>query len=116
MMCGKTLRDGIPNGLLRDCASMLPKTETSGDNAAEEWSIPVNWEEDPAIKAKRRRFTVTLTNAVTHSSAKFNCFFTRTIFSIADKLIQGVALSVAIWMTFNRRLKEDIISYFNVVL
>jgi len=33
---------------------MMPKTETSGDDAAEEWSIPVNWEEDPAIKAKPR--------------------------------------------------------------
>jgi len=28
--------------------------QTSGDDAAEEWSTPVNWE-DPAIKAKRRR-------------------------------------------------------------
>jgi len=34
---------------------MIPKTETTGDDAAEEWSTPVNWEEDPAIKAKRRR-------------------------------------------------------------
>jgi len=34
---------------------MMPKTETSGDDAAEEWSIPVNREEDPAIKAERRR-------------------------------------------------------------
>jgi len=34
---------------------MMPKAETSGDDAAEEWSTPVNWEEDPAIKAKRRR-------------------------------------------------------------
>jgi len=25
-----------------------PKTETSGDDAAEEWSTPVNWEENPA--------------------------------------------------------------------
>jgi len=32
----------------------MPKTETSGDDDAEEWSIPVNWKEDPAIKAKRR--------------------------------------------------------------
>jgi len=23
---------------------------------AEEWSTPVNWEKDPAIKAKRRRY------------------------------------------------------------
>jgi len=34
---------------------MIPKTETSGDDAAKEWSISVNWEEDPAIKAGRRR-------------------------------------------------------------
>jgi len=34
---------------------MTPKTETSGDDTAEEWSTPVNWEEDPAIKAKQRR-------------------------------------------------------------
>jgi len=33
---------------------MIPKTETSGDDAPEEWSTPVNWEEDPAIKAERR--------------------------------------------------------------
>jgi len=32
---------------------MMPKTETSGDNAAEEWSTSVNWEEDSAIKAER---------------------------------------------------------------
>jgi len=31
------------------CASMMPKTETSGDDAAEEWSTPVNWKEDLAI-------------------------------------------------------------------
>jgi len=31
------------------------KTETSGDDDAEEWSTPVNWEEDPAVKAIRRR-------------------------------------------------------------
>jgi len=30
---------------------MMPTTETSGDDAAEEWSTPVNWEEDPVIKA-----------------------------------------------------------------
>jgi len=30
------------------------KAETSGDNAAEEWSTLVNWEEDHAIKAKQR--------------------------------------------------------------
>jgi len=30
------------------------KTETSGNDDAEEWSTPVNWEEDPAIKAERR--------------------------------------------------------------
>jgi len=33
---------------------MMPKTETSGDDAAEEWSTLVNWAEDPAIKAKWR--------------------------------------------------------------
>jgi len=33
---------------------MMPETETSGDDTAEEWSTPVNWEEEPAIKAKRR--------------------------------------------------------------
>jgi len=33
---------------------MMPETETSGDDAAEEWSTPVNWE-DPAIKAEQRR-------------------------------------------------------------
>jgi len=30
---------------------MMPKTETSGDDAAEEWLTSVNWEEVPAIKA-----------------------------------------------------------------
>jgi len=34
---------------------MMPKAEAGGDDAAEEWSIPVNWEEDHAIKAERRR-------------------------------------------------------------
>jgi len=34
------------------CTSMMAKTETSGDDAAEEWSTPVN-SEDPAIKAER---------------------------------------------------------------
>jgi len=34
---------------------MMPKIETHGDDAAEEWSTPVKWEEDPAVKAKRRR-------------------------------------------------------------
>jgi len=34
---------------------MMPMTETSGDDAAEEWSTQVNWEEDSAIKAERRR-------------------------------------------------------------
>jgi len=28
---------------------MMPKTETSGDDAAEECSTTINWEEDPAI-------------------------------------------------------------------
>jgi len=36
---------------------MMPKTETSGDDVAEEWSIPVNWEEDPAVKAEWRRLS-----------------------------------------------------------
>jgi len=34
---------------------MMPKMETSGDDAVEEWSNPVNWEEDLAVKSKRRR-------------------------------------------------------------
>jgi len=34
---------------------MMPKTKTSGDDAAVGWSTPVNWEEDSAINAKRRR-------------------------------------------------------------
>jgi len=34
----------------------MSKTETSGDDAAGKWSIPVNWGEDLAIKAERRRF------------------------------------------------------------
>jgi len=34
---------------------MMLKTETSGDNAAEKWLTLVNWEDDLAIKAKRRR-------------------------------------------------------------
>jgi len=33
----------------------MPKTETSGDDAAEECSTFVNWEEDPAIKAEWQR-------------------------------------------------------------
>jgi len=33
---------------------MMRRTEASRDDAAEEWSIPVNWEEDHAIKAERR--------------------------------------------------------------
>jgi len=37
------------------CASMMPKTETSGDDVAEEWLTPVNWEEDPTIKTEQRR-------------------------------------------------------------
>jgi len=32
----------------------MPKTETREDDAAV-WLTPVNWEEDPAIKAERRR-------------------------------------------------------------
>jgi len=32
------------------CASMMPKTETSRDDAAEEWSTSGNWKY-PAIKA-----------------------------------------------------------------
>jgi len=35
-------------------ASMIPKIETSEDDAAEEWSTLVNWEEDSAIKAEQR--------------------------------------------------------------
>jgi len=31
---------------------MMLKTKTSGDDAVEEWSTPVNCEEDPAIKAE----------------------------------------------------------------
>jgi len=40
----------------KDSCIMMAKTETktSGDDVAEEWSIPVNWE-DPAITAERRR-------------------------------------------------------------
>jgi len=34
---------------------MIAMTETCGDDAAEEWSILVNWEEDPATKVERRR-------------------------------------------------------------
>jgi len=34
---------------------MMPKTETTGDGAAEKWSTTVNWKEDPAIKVERRR-------------------------------------------------------------
>jgi len=37
------------------CASLMPKTETRGDDAAEEWSTPVFWKEDLAIKAEQRR-------------------------------------------------------------
>jgi len=33
---------------------MMPKTETSRDDAAEKRSNPVNWEEDTSFKAKRR--------------------------------------------------------------
>jgi len=29
------------------------KTETSGDNAAEEWSTPVNWEEDHGLMLRQ---------------------------------------------------------------
>jgi len=31
----------------------MPKTETNGDDAAEEWSTSVIWE-DPTVKVKRR--------------------------------------------------------------
>jgi len=34
---------------------MMPKTETSRDDTADEWSTLFNWEEDPAIKAEQRR-------------------------------------------------------------
>jgi len=30
----------------------MPKTETSGDDAAEKWSTTANWKEDPVIKAE----------------------------------------------------------------
>jgi len=36
----------------------MPKTEKSGDNAAEERSTPVNWEEFPETKAEWRRSIV----------------------------------------------------------
>jgi len=36
------------------CASIMPKTKISGNDAAEKWSTSVNWEEDPAVKAKRK--------------------------------------------------------------
>jgi len=35
----------------------MSKTETSGDDAAEERSTPINWRGDPATKAKRRRYS-----------------------------------------------------------
>jgi len=31
---------------------MMPNIETSGDDAAKQWSTMVNWEEDRAIKKK----------------------------------------------------------------
>jgi len=36
--------------------SMMPKTETSGDDVAEEWSTMVYWKENPAIKAWKESF------------------------------------------------------------
>jgi len=44
----------VAKNLKDACASMMPKTDTSGDDAAEEWSIPVKWVESPAIKAEQR--------------------------------------------------------------
>jgi len=43
---------------------MIPKTETSGDDAAEEWSTSVNWEEDPGIKTERRRRILSTMNFI----------------------------------------------------
>jgi len=42
----------------------MPKIETSGDDAAEEWSTPVNWEEDPAIKVERRSKAISVINYI----------------------------------------------------
>jgi len=49
---------------------MMRKTETSGDDAAEEWLTPVNWEKDFAIKAERRRRRM----QIKHYHVSFECF------------------------------------------
>jgi len=58
---------------------MMPKAETSGNDAAEEWSILHSWEKDPAIKAERRNI-----------KSKFDCVLETTNFfsdSITQQLI-----------------------------
>jgi len=35
---------------------MMLKRETTGDDTAEEWSTPINWEEDYVIKGERRKY------------------------------------------------------------
>jgi len=47
-MCKRGIREEIPGHMKRE----RPKN-TSGDDVANEWSTPVSWEEDPAIKAER---------------------------------------------------------------
>jgi len=51
----KSWDEVVKEDMKKNCASIMPKTETSGDDAAEEWSTLVNWEEDLAIKAKWKR-------------------------------------------------------------
>jgi len=65
---------------------MMPKTETSGDDAAEEWSAPVNWKEDPAFKAERRRRRM---SAFIQDFIQFTyCFLKKQNYSIrARKLV-----------------------------
>jgi len=54
---------------------MMPKTETSGDDGAEEWLTLVNWEEDLAIKTEqRKKFTVSPWTCCTSSSDNISCF------------------------------------------
>jgi len=36
------------------CISMMPKTETSGDDDAEEWSTLVNWKEVLTRRARQK--------------------------------------------------------------
>jgi len=50
----KSWDEVVKENIREACELMMLKAETSGDDAAEEWSTPVNWE-DPAIKAERRR-------------------------------------------------------------